>query len=90
MTKPVVVADAALRELERAAKWYEQQREGLGDELIDTSTPSSSSYIPERFTLEPSRASPPRTSAVSSSSDIPTPSSSPRPTTSSTSLQSRI
>ena len=35
MTKPVVVADAALRELERAAKWYEQQREGLGDELID-------------------------------------------------------
>ena len=35
MTKPVIVAEAALRELERGARWYDQQREGLGDELLD-------------------------------------------------------
>ena len=35
MTKPVIVDDAALRELERGARWYDQERAGLGDELVD-------------------------------------------------------
>ena len=35
MTKPVLVDDEALRELARAARWYERERAGLGNELID-------------------------------------------------------
>jgi toxin ParE1/3/4 len=35
MTKPVLVDDDALRELARAARWYERERAGLGDELVD-------------------------------------------------------
>lgn len=35
MTKPVIVDDDALRDLERAARWYDRERLGLGDELVD-------------------------------------------------------
>lgn len=35
MTKPVIVDDDALRDLKRAARWYDRQRLGLGDELVD-------------------------------------------------------
>ena len=35
MTRDAVVDDDALRELERGADWYERQRIGLGDQLLE-------------------------------------------------------
>jgi plasmid stabilization system protein ParE len=34
MTKPIRVDGAAKTELQAAARWYEEQREGLGHELV--------------------------------------------------------
>jgi hypothetical protein len=46
MSKAVTVDDDALHELMRAARWYERQRLGLGDELLDIIRGSSPSCPP--------------------------------------------